>query len=69
MFLLVCFPHYTINEHMSSPINNDVVNSVSFIKTTREKDKNMFFFQLSFFVDYNMYVCQLDSHDDVYIGK
>lgn len=46
MFLLVCFRHYNINAlRSSSPINNDVVNSASLIKTTREKEN---FFQLSF---------------------
>lgn len=47
MFLLVCFPHYALNELVSSPMNNDVVNSVSFIKMTRKK-KIFFFFNYSF---------------------
>ena len=68
MFLLVCFPHYALNELVSSPMNNDVVNSVSFIKMTRKK-KFFFFFQLLFYINYNVYMCQLDSYGDVSFDK
>lgn len=53
---------------MSSPIHND--RQQCFIhKNDQRKRQKYGFFQLSFFVDYSMYVCQLDSHDDVFIGK